>query len=143
MNSSQPAPSRRTFLTLILGALGTILAGVASYPIWRFLRPGSGAKENQTVTLKREELLYDAATFITYQGRPAVVLQTSPGAFVALSAVCTHLGCIVKWQADKGEFVCPCHGGRFSPQGEVLGGPPPSPLEALPVTLDGDLLVVG
>jgi len=143
MNSSQPAPSRRTFLSLTLGALGALLAGAASYPVWRFLRPGSGGQENQAVTLKREELLYDEATFITYQGRPAVVLQTAPGEFVALSAVCTHLGCIVKWQADKGEFLCPCHGGRFSSQGEVLGGPPPSPLETLPVNLDGDLLVIG
>jgi len=143
MNPSQPAPTRRTFLSLTLGALGALFAGVASYPVWRFLRPENGSQENQTVTLKLEDLLYDEATFITYKGRPAVVLQTAPGKFVALSAVCTHLGCIIKWQADKGEFLCPCHGGRFSAQGEVLGGPPPSPLESFPVSLDGDLLIIG
>lgn len=143
MNSSQPASSRRTFLSLTLGALGTAVAAAAGYPVWRFLRPQSGTDKEQTVTLKREELLYDEATFITYQGRPAVVLQTSPGEFVALSAVCTHLGCIVKWLPEEGEFLCPCHGGRFSSQGEVLTGPPPSPLESLPVSLKDDLLVIG
>jgi len=143
MNASQSATSRRTFLSLILGGLGTAIAAASGYPIWRFLRPGNDSGEDQTVTIKREELLYDEATFITYKGRPAVVLQTNPGEFVALSAVCTHLGCIVKWQADEREFLCPCHGGRFSPQGEVLAGPPPSALEPLPVTLDGDVLVIG
>ena len=143
MDPSQTAASRRTFLSLILGMLGTAIAAAAGYPIWRFLLPQSGTGEKQTVTLKRDELGSGDATFITYQGRPAVVLQTAPGEFVALSAVCTHLGCIVKWEADAAEFLCPCHGGRFSPQGEVISGPPPSPLESLPVTLEGDLLIVG
>ncbi len=143
MEPSQTASSRRTFLSLILGGLGAVTAALAGYPLWRFLLPHSADDESASVTLKREDLLYETATFITYKGRPAVVLQTSPGQFVALSAVCTHLGCIVKWQPEKNEFLCPCHGGRFSPQGEVLGGPPPKPLEALPIKLDGDLLIIG
>jgi nitrite reductase/ring-hydroxylating ferredoxin subunit len=53
---------------------------------------------------------------------------------VALSAVCTHLGCVVAWQDQAGEFLCPCHGGRFSADGQVLGGPPPKPLETLLVS---------
>jgi cytochrome b6-f complex iron-sulfur subunit len=72
-----------------------------------------------------------------------VVLQSAPGEFVALSAVCTHLGCVVAWQEQAGEFLCPCHGGRFSAAGQVLGGPPPAPLETLAVELDGDQLKIG
>ena len=143
MEPSQSASSRRNFLSLILGGVGAVIAGVTGYPLWRFLSPLSGEGDSDAVTLKREELLYEDAKFFTYKGRPAVALQTAPGEFVALSAVCTHLGCIVKWEADKGEFLCPCHGGRFSPSGEVLSGPPPKPLESLPVSLDGDLLVIG
>ena len=48
-----------------------------------------------------------------------------------LSATCTHLGCTVQWNAGAGEFQCPCHGGRFAPDGAVLGGPPPQPLRRL------------
>jgi len=143
MESTPTASSRRTFLSLILGGLGAAFAAASAYPLWRFLRPKVDDGSGQQVTLKREELLYNDATFITFRGRPAVVLQTSPGQYVALSAVCTHLGCIVKWQAEKGEFVCPCHGGRFSTQGEVLAGPPPKPLEILPIRIDGDQLIVG
>jgi len=44
----------------------------------------------------------------------------------AISAICTHLGCVLKWIED--EFHCPCHGSRFDPTGRVLSGPAPSPL---------------
>jgi Rieske Fe-S protein len=50
---------------------------------------------------------------------------------LVLSATCTHLGCTVQWDAGTGEFRCPCHGGRFAPDGAVLGGPPPRPLRRL------------
>jgi cytochrome b6-f complex iron-sulfur subunit len=50
---------------------------------------------------------------------------------------------VVQWQEGKGEFLCPCHGGRFSSTGVVLGGPPPRPLENLPVVIDGDRLRIG
>jgi len=53
---------------------------------------------------------------------------TEDGTPVVVSATCTHLGCTVKWNAEADEFQCPCHGGRFAPDGTVLGGPPPKPL---------------
>jgi len=60
----------------------------------------------------------------------------------ALSAVCTHLGCIVARQED-GEFFCPCHGSRFDSQGKVVKGPAPKPLRhlALSIAPDGQLVV--
>jgi cytochrome b6-f complex iron-sulfur subunit len=72
-----------------------------------------------------------------------VLLQPTAGEFLALSAVCTHLGCIVKWVADSEEFLCPCHGGRFSPAGQVLGGPPPKPLAVYGVSIEGDEILIG
>jgi Rieske Fe-S protein len=47
-----------------------------------------------------------------------------------LSNKCTHLGCNVNWNADKQEYVCPCHDAQFDINGKVLGGPPPRPLNA-------------
>jgi Rieske Fe-S protein len=49
----------------------------------------------------------------------------------AMSATCTHLGCRVRWDASAGRFRCPCHGGAYSVEGVVLGGPPPRPLAAI------------
>ncbi len=61
----------------------------------------------------------------------------------AFSMVCTHLGCIVRWEEGKKEFYCPCHDGRFDQFGEVLAGPPPVPLEQIAVRVEGEKVVVG
>lgn len=54
----------------------------------------------------------------------------------ALSATCTHLGCQVRWDAESTRFRCPCHGGVFDAQGNVVEGPPPRPLDRVEVRLD-------
>jgi glycine/D-amino acid oxidase-like deaminating enzyme/nitrite reductase/ring-hydroxylating ferredoxin subunit len=53
------------------------------------------------------------------------------GKLVAVSAVCTHLGCLVHWNGAEQTWDCPCHGSRFHPNGEVLAGPAESPLEKI------------
>lgn len=138
-----PSSQRRTFLTVLLAGLGAALAAMTAWPVFRFLSPHDTGGADAKVTLERDKVPVGGAKFIEYHGRPAVVLQPKPGEFVALTAVCTHLGCIVKWVNDKQEFLCPCHGGRFSTSGQVLGGPPPKDLESFNVQLDGDQLVIG
>ena len=60
----------------------------------------------------------------------------------AISAVCTHLGCVVSRQ-EEGSFFCPCHGSRFDAHGKVIKGPAPKPLVhfELIVSPDGQLVV--
>jgi len=62
------------------------------------------------------------------------------GDFVVFNGRCTHLGCAFAWQADRREFACPCHGGRFGKDGRVLGGPPPRSLDPLPSRVDNGVL---
>ena len=55
------------------------------------------------------------------------------GTLVAVSPACTHLGCQVNWNTAERSWDCPCHGSRFSPEGDVLQGPAVHRLEHKPV----------
>ena len=67
-----------------------------------------------------------------------VWLYTEDGEkFTAYSGVCTHLGCSFFFDAEKKQYHCPCHHGLFDMKtGAVLGGPPPRPLDTLPVKVE-------
>lgn len=67
---------------------------------------------------------------------PIYILALDRGEFVALSPVCTHLGCIVELQGTR--IVCPCHGSTFDRAGEVLQGPASDPLDRYPLTVSSD-----
>lgn len=59
----------------------------------------------------------------------AYVKRTPEDEVIAISATCTHLGCIVTWDDDQRIFKCPCHDGRYDVDGRVISGPPPAPLK--------------
>lgn len=65
------------------------------------------------------------------------VYRDDAGRVHTVSAICTHLGCIVKWNSAEKSFDCPCHGSRYSPTGEVLNGPAIKPLERKYEPIDG------
>ncbi len=67
----------------------------------------------------------------------AWVVNQGAGRITAFSPICTHLGCLYRWQAAAHQFVCPCHGSRFAISGEVLAGPAPRPLDRYEVRLEG------
>ncbi len=72
---------------------------------------------------------------VEVNGQKLAVYRDGKGVLHPRSPVCTHLGCIVGWNEIERTWDCPCHGGRFSPVGEVLSGPP---LEDLPARPLGD-----
>jgi thiosulfate dehydrogenase [quinone] large subunit len=76
-------------------------------------------------------------------GSPAWVVHPSSSAFVAFNATCTHAGCPVQYDPANVQFVCPCHGGVYDARtGKVLQGPPPAPLQRIPVrVVSGQLRV--
>jgi Rieske Fe-S protein len=63
-------------------------------------------------------------------GEKVAVHRDEQGAAHAVSAVCTHLGCIVAWNDAERTWDCPCHGSRFEIDGTVLQGPAVAELEA-------------
>lgn len=78
------------------------------------------------------------ATTDPKSGDPAVVIHATDSKFYAYDAVCTHAGCTVQYDPPSKLLVCPCHGGAFDPihQAQVVQGPPPAPLTALPIHVD-------
>src|SRR5680860_1007145 len=72
-----------------------------------------------------------------------VLTQPTDGDFKAFTAVCTHQGCTVASVAD-GTITCDCHGSTYSAEnGEVTGGPATSPLEEIPIKVQGDQILMG
>ena len=73
----------------------------------------------------------------------SVYIYTDDGRnYVAMSNICTHLGCRVRWIAEENIFYCPCHNAVFDQEGEVVTGPPPSPLERYEVKVEDDQIYV-
>jgi cytochrome b6-f complex iron-sulfur subunit len=135
--------TRRTFLQGFLALLTALGAGGVLYPLVRYLAPRSAANNRNLVEIPLDRLAEGDAKFFDYDGRAAVLVKLAGGAVVVRSAVCTHLGCIVQWQKDKGQFLCPCHAGLYGSDGRVLSGPPPKPLEAIPFTIADGVARVG
>ena len=98
--------------------------------------------EAKPVTIPLANLPVGGSQQITYGGLPVMVLRTKES-IKAFSMICTHLGCILQWNAEQGEFYCPCHDGYFDRFGEVIAGPPPVPLEQFPVQVSDEAVIVG
>lgn len=64
------------------------------------------------------------------------------GSFLALSRVCTHLGCTVPWIGDEDRFVCPCHASAFDIRGDVINPPAPRALDIHPVRIENAIVKV-
>lgn len=134
---------RRKFLGVCLAGATVAAAAAAAYPVFQYLSPASGVTGAGQVVFAENEIPEGEAKFFEYAGSAAVLVKTKTGELVALSAVCTHLGCIVQWVKEKQNFLCPCHAGEFAPDGSVVAGPPPKPLAKIPVTVAEGKITVG
>lgn len=135
--------NRRRFLEICLGGVAVVSASAVAYPVLRYLSPLPDRNEASKITIPENEIREGDAKFFQYAGSAAVLVKTKGGDLIALSAVCTHLGCIVQWQKERQEFLCPCHAGHYTAEGEVITGPPPKPLQRLTVTVANGTVTVG
>jgi cytochrome b6-f complex iron-sulfur subunit len=80
---------------------------------------------------------------VTQETEAELYIVHGPEGIYAMSAVCTHLGCLTAWNPDLGIIACPCHGSKFTRDGIKIEGPAPRPLIWLRAYVDdeGDLLV--
>jgi glycine/D-amino acid oxidase-like deaminating enzyme/nitrite reductase/ring-hydroxylating ferredoxin subunit len=78
-----------------------------------------------------ESVARNEGKILKLDGERVAVYRNEHGKVVKLSPVCTHMGCIVHWNVAERTWDCPCHGSRFTPTGEVIGGPAETPLEEM------------
>jgi len=134
---------RRKFLGLCLGGAAASAVAAVTYPLYRYLAPRPAGSSAGKVVIPLKDVPEGGAKFFEYAGASAVLIKKQGGDLVALSAVCTHLGCIVRWEQDKQTFLCPCHAGRYTADGAVISGPPPRPLAQLPFSVTDGIITVG
>lgn len=127
--------TRRMFLQL-----GLWVSGLASaWGIFKFLSyEAPGENFLQSITLD-QPIVYSQGSITFVSEVKAWLIHDKDGIY-ALSATCTHLGCIIKDEQDK--FVCPCHGSQFDFSGRVLQGPATTSLQYFEVRLSDDGRVV-
>lgn len=135
--------SRREFVANLILAAGTALGlGSLAYRFLQYLYPViPPLKLIQVLAGKPGDIPADGVRLVHLPEGP-VLLEKQGKEIRALSAVCTHLGCIVQWHPGVRQFICPCHHGIYDFNGNVVSGPPPRPLEKLEVKLKDDEVFV-
>ncbi len=80
--------------------------------------------------------------FVTNPVIRETIIREEKGLY-ALLATCTHLGCTPNWIKANNRFQCPCHGGVYTKEGDVVAGPPPAPLYRAAISLGptGEIMV--
>src|SRR3990170_1932564 len=151
---------RRDFLRLVIASIAGFIASAVGLPItgyllspalktakaeWTDLGPASdfplGVPRQVPFTQFRRDGWIERPENLSVW-----VWRESETALVVYNGHCTHLGCAYNWITSgkhEGHFFCPCHDGVYDPDGTVIGGPPPRPLDRLETKVeDGKLFVV-
>jgi menaquinol-cytochrome c reductase iron-sulfur subunit len=151
-------PGRRSFVVALFGVSGAVVSALLAFPLVRFvtypLRKGATAATWSDVGPVQDfaSLTAPVAKTITLERRDAwqttssqtavYVLPSKAGQLRILSPICPHLGCSVRWVGDENKFVCPCHAGSFTADGERISGPPPRSMDALESKVEDGVLKV-
>jgi menaquinol-cytochrome c reductase iron-sulfur subunit len=144
---AESLPGRRTFFRRLTYGLGAVAAGLVGIPFvgyllgarkapvdWIPLGPVADFPPNETrrVTFDNpirqpwDGMVAHTGVYVRYEGRDEKATdETKAYKFLVLAANCAHLGCPVEWFAESGLFMCPCHGGVYTANGEHASGPPP------------------
>ena len=134
--------ARRRFVRMVLGwSIVSTLAMVFA-PVVGFLIPSrqSAAGAGGRLLVGTTADIGPGRSKVVAIGAKPVIVLNGPQGIKAFSAVCTHLGCIVGYDATRSpDIVSPCHDGHFNAvNGSVVSGPPPLPLKEYPVALEAD-----
>lgn len=131
---------RQAFVKLGFGSIGVAFAGAAVFG-YEFLSPNVLYEPSPIVDSGKPDQYPPGS--VTQDLQAGIYIVHGPEGIYAMSAVCTHLGCLTAWNSELGIIACPCHGSKFTRDGTKIEGPAPRPLIWLRASIsdEGDLLV--
>lgn len=143
MNETRNSLNRREFfsyLSVAWIAFGAACAGMAAMA-FRFSYPNV-LFEPQMEFVAGTPDLYGPGVDERFKKKFGVWIVRLEGKLVALSDICTHLGCIPNWLPAERKFKCPCHGSGYYMNGVNFEGPAPRPLERFKIALNAEGKIV-
>jgi len=156
-HSEKKEISRREFMKYTIAALGGLIGlgygipaigyvvapALAKSQAQQWIQLGAVSKvELGTPTLFKVNISRQTGWIVNQEELSVYVLTENGRDFVAMSNVCTHLGCRIRWIADQGQYYCPCHNGVYDKHGNVVSGPPPRPLDKYQTKVENDQLFI-
>jgi cytochrome b6-f complex iron-sulfur subunit len=141
LKDSKKPISRRRLIGYAWIAAGGVVVGELVFGTLAFLWPSRKEEKGEKIFIAGKATDFKVGQ-VVYFRKEKTFLQRLEGGFLAFSAVCPHLRCIVNWNETLKEFECPCHGAKFNPNGEVLEGPPPRPLDLYMLQIVEEKIVV-
>ena len=132
---------RRSFLSMIFAIMGSISFGSLAYPFLKYLAPPKAEIKAGKQKIRKSDV--GDAKEILFQNTPTIIIDRPGKGLIALSRVCTHLGCLLEYDKQKKMLICPCHAGIFNLEGRVVSGPPPKSLTVIPLKVEGEDIVIG
>ena len=142
--ATPPDAGRRGALNRLLGWWSAGVLGSIAFPVIRYLVPPD-IPEAPTASVKAgsaSDLKPNSARLVPFGSAPAIVVRTATGELRAFEATCTHLSCTVQYRPDLEHIWCACHNGHYDLHGRNISGPPPRPLDAYDVNVQGDEIVI-
>jgi cytochrome b6-f complex iron-sulfur subunit len=133
--------SRRRLLAYAWIGAAALVMGELIFGTLAFLWPRRKGPKVETVFVAGKVTDFKVGEIIPFRKERTFISRTE-GGFLALSAICTHLHCVVNWNEMLKKFECPCHGAKFNQNGEVLEGPPPRPLDLYKVQMIAGNVVI-
>ncbi|HEY5902029.1 MAG TPA: ubiquinol-cytochrome c reductase iron-sulfur subunit [Anaerolineales bacterium] len=129
--------------SIVVPAIGYIVGPALKQAQDTWIRLGSVSKvQLNEPTLFKATVETQTGWIDTQEEVSAYVLTENGKDFAALSNICTHLGCRIRWIAEEGKFFCPCHNGVFARDGSVVSGPPPRPLDRFETKVEDGTLYI-
>ncbi len=141
LNNEKKTISRRSLIGYAWIGAGVIVIGELICGTFAFLWPRKKENKGEKILIAGKASDFRVGE-VTYFRKERVFVERLEEGFLAFSAVCTHLNCVVNWNEMLKKFECPCHGAKFNRYGEVLEGPPPRPLDLYKLQIVEEKLVI-